>query len=64
MLLARRDRSIADVMKVLIEYHANIGDAALDETIAGAEGETEMTEEEEQRHILDNLLTYLHGMDD
>jgi hypothetical protein len=67
MLLARKDRSLSDVMKVLIEYHDNMGDLVPIE-VEGAEqkkkeeGEV-MTEVEEQRAILDHLLTYLNGLD-
>lgn len=64
MLLARKDRSLSDVMKVLIEYHSNIGDLEEADETKEEEGETkEMTEVEEQRMILDHLLNYLHGLD-
>lgn len=66
MLLARKDRSLSDVMKVLIEYHSNIGDLVPIEPVEvekDREVAEEMTEVEEQRAILDHLLTYLDGLD-
>lgn len=59
MLLARRDRSLSDVMRVLIEYRENIGDTPVAE---GEEG-TVINEGEEQRDILAHLLTYLQSVD-
>lgn len=59
MLLARRDRSLSDVMRVLIEYRENIGDTPVAE---GEEG-TVINEGEEQRDILAHLLTYLQSID-
>lgn len=57
MLLARKDRSLSDVMRVLIEYRENVGETATEE-----EGEV-MSEGEEKREILANLLTYLQSVD-
>lgn len=70
MLLARKDRSLSDVIKVLTEYHSNIGEfeptAEGDESKAIAiveEEERVMTELEEKRGILEHLLTYLVSLD-
>lgn len=57
MLLARKDRSLSDVMRVLIEYRENVGDTAAEE-----EGEV-VSDGEEKREILANLLTYLQSVD-
>lgn len=61
MLLTRKDKSLDDVMRVLIEYRENIGDTPLPE--GAVEGQF-VNEGEEQREILANLLTYVQSISD
>ena len=78
MLLARRDRSLSDVIRVLVEYRANIGDSTpallpSPSKDASVGGPAEMGEEveparvpddaEELREILYQLIEYLKGVD-
>lgn len=71
MLLARRDKSFSDVMRVLIEYRENIGDAEARELAASTEREEgqedfatgDDDDGEEQRGILAALITYLQSID-
>lgn len=60
MLLARKDRTLDNVIPVLVEYKANIGDS----TAAAADGaETSGDEAAEKREILTALIDYLRSID-
>lgn len=64
MLLERKDKSLVDVMRVLIEYRQNIGDDDQPATAVVEEGEEkELTEVEEKQAILGQLILYLDSLD-
>ena len=67
MLLARRDKSLSNIIHVLTEYRENIGDPLVDEPAPDEEEEKneeeEMGEVEEQKAILTHLITYLESLD-
>lgn len=73
MLLARRDRSLSQVVDVLVEYRANIGDGEDDDETALGSTSTrdEQSDDEaaeareqarEQREILGHLIEYLKSV--
>ncbi|SCZ92549.1 BZ3500_MvSof-1268-A1-R1_Chr5-2g07967 [Microbotryum saponariae] len=60
MMLARRNKSFDDIIRVLSEYRDNIGEgAAKTEEKEGSE----IDEAEEQREILKNLIEYLKSLE-
>lgn len=64
MLLERRDKTLDDVARVLIEYHANVGEDVKGDGPAVEEGvEVPPSEGEEQRAILGALIEYLLGLE-
>lgn len=69
MLLARRDKSLSNIIHVLTEYGQNIGDYTPPGEVSKEEGESEekeeevMNEVEEQKAILGHLITYLKSLD-
>lgn len=70
MLLARKDRSLDNVIRVLVEYRDNIGDAttttgAKEEEKEGGDDGTEQVVDQatEQREILGHLIEYLKSLD-
>lgn len=64
MLLDRKDKSLDDVIRVLVEYRNNIGDATADAPEVPEEGDgAPLAEGDEQRAILGALIEYLVGLD-
>lgn len=62
MLLARKDRTLSNVIRVLVEYRDNIGDSA--EVAAAVEGaEAPVDEAAEKKEILTALIEYLKSID-
>ncbi|KAK4701104.1 beta-catenin-like protein 1, partial [Phenoliferia sp. Uapishka_3] len=65
MLLDRKDKSLDDVVKVLIEYRNNIGDASGDApVIAEDDLNSPEAEGEERRAILGALIDYIVGLEE
>lgn len=64
MLLARKDRSLSDVIHVLVEYRDNIGDAAAASEEPAVEGAEPVVDEgTEKKEILGHLIEYLKSVD-
>ncbi|ORY80665.1 Catenin-beta-like protein [Leucosporidium creatinivorum] len=64
MLLARKDRSLSDVIRVLAEYRDNIGDASEEPAVPVGEGaEMPVDEGTEKKEILGHLIEYLKSVD-
>ena len=62
MLLARKDRTLDNVIRVLVEYRDNIGDSA--PTTGPAEGaEASVNEAAEKKEILTALIEYLRSLE-
>lgn len=66
MLLARKDRSLDHVVRVLTEYRDNIGDdisaAAAEERGEGDEQAATPNEAAEKRQILTALIEYMRSV--
>lgn len=63
MLLARKDRSLSDVIRVLVEYRDNIGDASAEEPAAEGADAAPVDEGTEKKEILGHLIEYLKSVD-